>query len=973
MKKNGLILLSLLFFTVTLIAQETINGKVQDQKGTPLEGATIKSKTGVSTTSSSGTFSVKAKKGELLEVSYVGMISTTVAAEDGILISLEAKLKPGTEVIVTGYSTQIKRKSVGSNTIIKAEEIKNVPIGSFDQALQGKAPGILVQAQSGQPGAAARINIRGTSSVIGSNDPLYIVDGVQITANDFATLNPNDFESFNILKDASSTAIYGSRGANGVIVITTRRGKVGKPTLSYDYQYGVSQLPLNKLEVMNAQEKLDYEIANGDPYDWQSDPAFLAELRTINTKWDDVFFQKGKTSSHQLSLSGGNESTRYFISGSIFDQTGTVKTTDLKRYSGRANLETTFGDFKVGINTYFGWSKLNNTLENNAFIGAPLNAVLWLNPYQKPYDNDGKYSAIFSGQPHPLQELLETVNRSEQLKGLGNINVEYKVPFVKGLKLRTNWGLDYTQDEAFNYIDRQTYQGSLATGQRGSLGRGIGKLFRYTGTNSINYTTNWGKHEFGVGLFNEIVQETRRGFNFTGFGLLTPFRNESGITPGTSTNGFIPTAGGFENKRGLASIFTNLDYGYNDKYFVTANVRRDGSSRFGENKRYATFASIGGAWLASGEKFLQRTDKWLDILKLKVSYGTVGNQAIGGSFPSLAQASAARYAGQGGLVLNTLANSDLQWEQKATFNAGVEFSLLKNRVNGTVEFYNSTTSNLFLDKAISGTSGFSTFTTNIGKIRNKGIEVGLNGDVLRYKDFTWNLSVQFTNNKNTLLELSDGKQEEVVGDFIRKVGSPLNTYYLVQVAGVDPANGDQLYFKKDGKTTTNVYNPADRVEVGTTDAPIFGGFGTEISYKGFAISTFFSFINGNVIFNNDKNNLENPSYLFDNLSKSLINEWRTPGQVTNIPRPDNDYFASTTRFIESGNFVRWRNLNVSYTLPKKWMTKAKIKSAKIFFVGQNLATFTDYQGWDPELFTGTSTGARYPALKTITGGITINF
>jgi TonB-dependent starch-binding outer membrane protein SusC len=973
MRKMFKILLLSFFITQIAFSQGVISGIVRDQNGVPVANATIKAGNKTALSGADGMFSIEIPLGSKITISAANMELTEATATDKMVVVLQKKVNTYDEVVVTGYTSQIKRKTVGSSSVIKGSEIRNVPIGSFDQALQGKAPGILVQAQSGQPGAAARINIRGTGSVLGSTDPLYIVDGIQITANDFATLNPNDFESFNILKDASSTAIYGSRGANGVILITTRKGKLGKPVLAYDYQYGVSQLPVNKLETMNSQEKLDYELANGDPYDWSSDPAFLAELRGTNTKWADVFFQKGKTNSHQLSLTGGNDNTRYFVSGNIFNQSGTVKTTDLKRYSGRANLETNFSNFKLGLNTYFGWSRINNTLENNAFIGSPLNAVLWLNPYQTPYDENGNYSGIFSGQPHPLQELLETVNKNDQLKALSTLSLDYNVPFVKGLKLRTNWGIDFTEDEIFGYLDKQTYQGSIATGQRGSLERSIGKLFRYTGTNSISYNKVINKHEFTIGLYNEIVQETSKGFRLEGYGLLTPFRNETGITPGTSSNGFIPDVSGYENKRGLASIFTNIDYGFNNKYFVTANLRRDGSSRFGENKRYAVFGSIGAAWLISEENFLASTNKWLDILKLKASYGTVGNQDLGGSFPSLAQIAVGRYAGQGGLLLSTLSNNDLQWEQKATLNVGVEFALLKNRIKGSVEYYDSKTSNLFLDKAISNTSGFSTFTSNVGELRNTGIEVGLDADVLRIKDFTWNVSVQFTNNKNELLALADGKKEEIVEDFIRKVGSPLNTYYLVKVAGVDPATGDQLYYKKDGKTTTNIYDPADRVEVGTTDAPRFGGFGTELRFKGFAVSTFFSFINGNVIYNNDRNNLENPSYLFDNLSKELSTEWRTPGQITNIPRPDNDFFASTTRFIESGNFIRWRNLNVSYTLPTRWLEKIKLKSAKVFFVGQNLATFTDYRGWDPELNTGSSTGSRYPALKTLTGGISVTF
>jgi TonB-dependent starch-binding outer membrane protein SusC len=970
MMKTRLLLLFTLLYTVNIMAQNSFTGKVQDKDGNPLAGATVKSKIEATKTNETGSFSVKATAGETLYITYVGMTLTTIEAAEGMVVSMVSNAKSETEVIVTGYTSQSKRRSVGSSTTIKAEEIKGVPIGSFDQALQGKAPGVLVQAQSGQPGAAARINIRGKSSIIGSNDPLFIVDGIQISANDFASLNPNDFENFNILKDASSTAIYGSRGSNGVVVITTKRGKIGKPTLTYDFQTGQSTLPSNKLQVMNANQKLDYEIANGNPYSWTATEE--VDLRKINTNWNDVFFRKGQTQSHQLSLSGGNTGTRYFISGGIFDQTGTVQKSDLKRYTGRVNLETSFGDFKVGINTFVGSSKINNTLEGNAFIGSPLNAVLWLNPYEKPFTDDGKYSSIVSGQPHPLQELLETDNKSDQLKGIGTINVEYKAPFLKGLTFRTNWGGDYTQDEAFIYLDRQTYQGSIATGARGSLNRGLGKLFRYTGTNSIGYNTSKGDHDFGVTIFNEILQETRTAFSYTGFGIVTPFRNESGITPGTSTNGFIPTVAGSRNVRGLISYFADFNYAYKNKYFVTTNIRRDGSSRFGENKRWANFGSVGAAWLISEENFISNvSENWLDLFKLKVSYGAVGNQAIGGSFPAISQLSPARYAGQGGLLTTTLSNPDLQWEKKTTANLGVEFGLFKNRIKGSFEYYNAITSALFLDKSISGTSGFSSFTTNVGRMRNRGIEAGLDIDVIRSKDFVWSINGQITNNKNSLLELVDGKTEDISGDFIRKVGEPLNTYFLVKTAGVDPATGDQLYLTKDGKTTTNVYSPDDRVTLGTSEAPIFGGFGTDFKFKAIELNVFFSYISGNEIYNNDRNNLENPAYLFDNLSVDLLTEWRTPGQVTNIPRPDNAFFGSTSRFIEDGSFIRLRNVNLSYTMPTSLLANAKIKSLKFFMIGQNLFTSTKYLGWDPELNSGSSLGARYPALRTITAGISI--
>jgi TonB-dependent starch-binding outer membrane protein SusC len=978
MRKLLLTLVGWLFFALSSLHAQTreVTGKVTDAKdGSPLAGVSVTTKSGRGTqTLLDGSFKINvAATDKTLTITGIGFKPMTVdITGDFLSLKLEADQRVMSEIIVTGYSTQSKRKTPGSVAKISAEDIRQVPIGSFDQALQGQAPGVLVQANSGQPGAAARIAIRGKGSLVGSTDPLYIVDGIQINANDFQTINPNDFESISILKDASSTAIYGSRGANGVVLITTKRGRNGKTTVTYDVQYGTSTLPENKLKVMNSSEKIEYELANGNPYGWSQ--AEADDLSKVNTNWDDVFFQKGITKSHQISLAGGNEKTKFFVSGGIFDQTGTVKTTDLKRYTGRANLETVFGDFKLDFRTSFGYSKLRNTIENSAFIGAPLNAALWLNPYEKPYDDNGDYTVITSGQPHPLQELLENKFYNNQIKGVASLGLDWKIPFLTGLVARTNWGIDYTSDEIFNYIDRTTYQGSIATGRAGSLGRSLGYNFRYTGTTSLGYSTKVGEHDFSIALYNEIVEGRGVGFGFTGFGLLTPFQNESGITPGTNTNGFIPTVNGSVGDNGLLSYFADLNYGFRNKYFLNAAYRYDGSSRFGADKRWASFGSVGVSWIISEEKFMDRLrEKFLDDLKLKVSYGSVGNQALSANFPSLAQLGRATYGGNGGLALNSFAIPDLQWEAKTTFNTGIEFSFFKGRLSGGVEFYNAVTSDLFLNKQISNTSGASTILTNIGKLRNRGIEVGLRGDVVKTKDFKWSLNATVTNNKNEILELVDGKTEEVTGSTIRKVGSPINNYYLVKYAGVDPDNGDALYYKKGTKTTTNIYDPSDREEIGTSDAPTFGGFGTDISYKGLNIGVLFSFVQGNKIYNNDRNNLVNPGYLFDNLSREVLDEWRTPGQITNVPNPSNPYFAETTRFIEDGSFVRLRNVVVSYDLPSNLIKRWKMSTLRVFVQGQNLFTWTDYLGYDPELTTGTSIGARYPALRTATVGLTVGF
>jgi TonB-linked SusC/RagA family outer membrane protein len=816
------------------------------------------------------------------------------------------------------------------------------------------------------------VTIRGKGSINGSNEPLYILDGIQISAADFSTLNPNDFASFTILKDAASTSIYGSRGANGVIVITSKRGKSGVTRVNYDFQYGGSQAPTHPQLVMNGNQKLDYELANGNLYGWTD--AELDGLRQINTNWEDVLFRTGNTQSHQLSASGGSDKTTFFLSGSVFDQSGTVPNTDLRRYTGRANVETQAGNFRFGLNTSIGFSKFNNTLEGDSFIGSPLNAVRWLNPYERPYDENGDYTQIVSGQPNALQELLENQTSRDQIKGVGIVFVEYKAPFLEGLTMRTNWGIDYTQDEFQTYLDRTTYRGSIAQGGNGSLRRELERNFRYTGTTSISYTKRFNvDNELTVSVFNEVVKNDERAFGFTGFGLVGPFQNEAGITPGTPLNGYIPGVRGFGGQNSLISYFIDATYGFKDRYFINAGLRRDGSSRFGEDNRYANFGSIGLSWIVSDEAFMQNLKgNFFNELKFKGSYGAVGNQEGIGNFDSRELFGRSIYNGIGGIALTNLPNPFLRWERKEMLNAGVEFVLLQGRLNGIFEYYNNVTDDLFLNRQLTRTSGFTSQNTNIGSLRNRGYEISFIGKVIDSPNFKWDLNANFTYNKNEVTSLVGDQTEIIEGDYITKIGEPINSLYLVRYAGVNPENGNAQYLTRDNELTEN-YDPNDRAVLGTSDAPYFGGFGTSFSYKNLSMNVLFTYVFGNNLYNNDRNNIENPGYLFDNLSVELLNEWRTPGQITNIPRADNAFFSGTSRFVESGDYLRLRNINLSYNLPAKTIANLKIASARVFVQGQNLLTFTQFRGFDPELSDRLLIGSQYPALRTVTMGVSVGF
>ncbi|PRY05736.1 TonB-linked SusC/RagA family outer membrane protein [Pontibacter ummariensis] len=975
----------LLSFALVLILMQqvyaqnkAVSGKVTDQstgQGLPGVSVVVKGTSVGTATSADGTYTISVPaEGRTLVFRFIGYktIEQAIGSSASMNVTMGIDQQQLSEVVVTGYTTQTQREVVGSISTVKADEIKQTPIASFDQALQGRAPGILVQANSGQPGAAANIVIRGKGSIMGNNSPLYIMDGVEISAADFATINPADFESMTVLKDASATSIYGSRGANGVVVITTRKGLAGKTRINYDVQYGFSNAPENKLELMNTEQKLQYELQRGNPYDWTDED--LARLRKVDTNWEDVFFETGTTKNHTLSASGGSEKTTYYLSGSMFDQTGTVPNTGLERYTGRANVESNAGNFNFGLNSTFGYSEFTNTSEANSGIAAPLNAIRWTNPYETPYDEAGNYTQMASGQPNALQELLENKNLRQQLKGVGNIYVGYEAPFLKGLSFRTTWGGDFTSNETSVYVSPDTYSGQFSTGGSGSYGRGYNRAFRYTGTTSASYSTAFGgEHTLSVALYNEIVNRKYSGLSFTGYGLGGAFQNEAGITPGNATNGYIPAVGGGGTENALLSYFTNINYGFRDRYYLTIGARRDGSSRFGADRRFANFGSVGLSWIVSDEPFMEGLTDVFNDVKFKVSYGSAGNQALEDDFASRELFGRSVYNGVSGLAQRQLANPLLQWERKTTFNTGVEFSTLNGRLAATVEYYNAITSDLFLDRQLSRTTGYPALLSNVGKLQNRGVELALNGDIVASPNFTWSANVSLTYNKNEVKELVGGEEEIVDGLYINRVGEPMNSLYVVRYAGVNPQNGNPQYLTKDGEIT-ETYSPNDRVIVGTVETPFFGGFGTSLNFKGLEVSTFFSFVTGNKLFNNDRANVENPQYLWDNLSLAMLDEWQKEGDITDVPRPRAPFRSGTTRFVENGDFLRLRNINVSYALPQALVNSlGGLRSVRVFAQGQNLATWTEFQGFDPEVTDGSLVGAQYPALRTLTFGLNVGF
>lgn len=982
-------MLVMLSCSTALLAQErVISGKVTgSDDGLPLpqvsvflKGTTI----GIPTDLDGNYRLTIPSDGDVLVFRYLGYLTQEVAIGDKTIINVV--LVPDTksigEVVVTGYGEYDRKKFAGSTAQISSESIENVPMSNFEQILQGQAPGLLVQSGSGQPGSAASITIRGVNSISSGTTPLFVVDGVPVSASQFASMNPNDFASTSILKDASATAMYGSRGANGVVVITTKKGKPGTALFTYNYQYGWNQELTRDdfLPLMNGREKVDFELLTGGSPLAGLPAEELERLREIDTDWVQEIFRVGKLQSHEITASGGNENTTYYISGNYFTQEGHVINTGLDRYTLRANVKNQSGNFNFGTNLSLGYTEQETTQEGNAFIGSPLNAIYWANPYETPYDANGEYTQIRTGQPNPVQELLEIPRTNNSVRVVANVSMGYDFPFLTGLSANTNWGVDFRDAESRTFTDPLTYSGQQSTGNQGSLSRGNSRTASFVGTTSLNYETNFGEnHELNVGVYQEINYTDFSSFNFTGFGIVGRLENENSITAGTGTNGFIPTVGGNGVRSSLASFFALADYGFRDKYFLSASVRRDGSSRFGENNRFATFYSIGGSWSVSDEDFLSNNGT-IDELKLRASFGTAGNQNIGdfGYIALVSTFTGNPYDGLPGKTLANVPNPDLKWESKQSFNVGVDFSLLSNRISGSVDYFVDDTKDLLMNAQLSRTTGFTSQLQNVGQIRNSGIELAIKTTNIQSGDFTWETQANFSYIKNEVVKLADG-QDIIGGTTIIREGEPINSTFVVPYVGVNPANGDALYLDIDGNIT-NQYDPDDRRVGKPRQAPYFGGFTNTFRYKNFTLSAFFNWVYGNEVYNNERTNIENPTYFVDGMAASLLNAWQTPGQITEVPRiqtvnglTTSPFQSATTRYIEDGSYLRLRNVMFSYNLPSDLVQNWGMNNIRVYVQGQNLWTSTKFTGADPESATGSFTGAVYPALRTYTVGLNVGF
>ena len=1009
---TAIIILSLLSAS-SLFAQQEISGTVTDTNGDPLVGATVvvsdRPGEGAST-NIDGEFSLNVQPNDVLVVTYIGYRTREIAVDDrteyNIVLEVDDQLLD--ELVVVGYGVQQRSDLTGSISSVSGEEIENQPVASIDGALQGRASGVFVSTPSGTPGAGITMNIRGQTSLTASSQPLYVIDGVPIisedlsglfsggqSTNSLADLNPNDIESIEILKDASATAIYGSRGANGVVLISTKRGQAGQSKVGFSAYTGYQEVT-NTIDMHSSREFLNLmdDAARQDNRDldtnypenyvsnlWGFDPD-SPDLR--NTRWYDEIFRTSPINNYEMNASGGNENTQYFSSLSYFDQEGAQIGTGFERISGRLNLDT-----KINNWLDFGTSlTLNRTIQDrvindNSLFGVVINSIAG-DPLMPVFEEDGSYADPFSyfgwwmlDNPVLIGEEYDRFTRTT--RGIGTIFGVANI--TENLSLRTSLNIDYTnlEDEAYTPIISRESQNA----NRSGFGTyGTTQDFTWLIENYLSYSDTFGESHKLSGTLGTSFQKSNRDFssiNAQGFPsdqfikLSVASQVTSASTSGTSW--------------GLASYFFRGNYTFDQRYLVTVTGRVDGSSRFGENFRYGFFPSGSVAWNMTNESFMEDQDIFSE-LKPRISYGTTGNQEGIGNFASRGLFGVSDYRSTPSLVPVQLSNADLSWENTKQLDFGVDIGLFDSRVNISADYFIKNTEDLLLNRLIPGISGFSSVTDNIGEVENKGFEFSANGAVISRADFSWSSSFNISFIRNTVKKLEVNNQ--ILNDsHILSEGEPIGTFHLIDQEGVDPQTGNMRWIDENGD---GVIDSGDRRTVGNAEPDFFGGFGNSFAYKGFDLNMFFQFTYGNDVFNHSRASYENLGWsrigtgfpLPDGNNHTLAdNRWMEPGDVTDIPRAsltNINWREYSSRWLEDGSYLRLKTLTLGYNFSPDLTQQLGMSSLRIYAQGQNLLTFTDYTGLDPEvnqnarnpLVAGSDFGTM-PQVRTISVGINMEF
>ena len=1024
MKK--IIFMSLLFmFTFlhgAMSQTRTVSGRVTDQaSGGGLPGVTVllKGTTNGVSTNSDGSFNLSVPdNGGTLVFSSVGMTTQerAIGTESQLNVALAQDAKQLSEIVVVGYGSQNKTLVTGAVTSVDAKQFEGQPVAGLDQVLQGRASGVQVTQNSGTPGGGVSVRIRGNNSISAGSDPLYVIDGVPINTGSYSNvgvgnqqlnalsdINPNDIASIEVLKDASAAAIYGSRAANGVVLVTTKHGKSGRTKVDLNYYTGVQQT-IKRAEVLNgkeAQDLINEQRVNGGlaPRYVAANPTAAQVLFTgADTNWQNEIFRTAPVSNYSATVSGGDAKTKFLLSGTFFDQQGIIIASGFKRGSGRLNLEHSISDrVRVGSNLSLSRS-LSNRIANDNNIYGVLSAAVLLGSQTPVYNPDGTYGRDpFSSVENPVAAALEPTLQARNGRLIGNVFAE--VEPVKNLRLRTSFGADYLTLKEDQFLPNVLLQ---AVGSNGSGTSNNRSDVNWLNETTANYTKTFNDdHNVNLLLGGSVQKSVQEGIQATA-------TNFPGNTIRTLAAGSLKSqASSDATVWTLVSGFARLNYDFRGKYIVAASVRRDGSSRFGKNNQYGVFPAASLAWRVGQEDFLKDNDI-VSELKVRAGYGQTGNFDIA-NFASrglfgVGVNNNANYLQQAGLVPTQIANPDLTWEKSAEYNVGVDFGVFDNRVLLSANVFERNTNKLLLNRQLPLTSGLGSISQNIGSLQNRGLEFEVTTQNVKSTDFTWTTNFNVSMIRNKVTSLVDDAPFAAGFASRVQVGESLGSFYGFQVdrlfqttdeiAALDAAaklnNGATAVYQKDAKPgdikfvdldNNGVINALDQKIIGSAQPNFFGGINNTLGYKGIDLNFFFQFTQGNEIYNNTRAFAEGMNGQFGQLA-TVRNRWTPTNTNTDMPRAvngdPNTNRRTSTRFLEDGSYLRLKTITLGYNLPTNIVSVARLQSARIYVSGQNMLTFTKYQGLDPEIstFSGTNTALgtdflTFPQARTIQVGINI--
>ena len=992
MRKLTLLLCALLAGISLAVAQTSITGTVLSaENDEPIIGASILVKgTNSSTiTDNDGKFSIKIPEGagRTLVITYIGMERQEVFARNGMVVKLTSSDQALDDVVVVGYQTIRKEAKTGSIATVEGDDLASIPETSVDKMLSGKMAGVSVSSTNGQPGSVATIRVRGTSSIGAGSDPLYVVDGIPVESGDvsglsnsmnaIAMINASDIASVTVLKDAAAASIYGSRAANGVILITTKSGEAGKSKVTARARYGISSLANdNDFGMANLQEYIQYQRdarrnAGYDVDNPASEYYFPESLAAKGgTNWLKELTRNGSMQEYELIASGGAGKTTYYNSLSYNKTDGIVPTVGFEKMQIRANLDTELNKWlKLGTRLHGGYMKVVDTQNSITSDGGlmpsnPFWSGLGAPPTSNAYNEDGSYNTDipFLFNINPLLVLNEQEKYDKQYKFNGTVYLEWKP--IKQLTFRTNNSIEYAYTESRYYMPPYMMEELVPYLQTADS-----QYKLLTSSNTITYDDVFNEDH----SVNVLIGQEVNTYNYSYNTIVSkdvkveiPYHSSAIADNQSAGDGIVESA--------MASFFGVAEYNYAGRYYIKGSIRADGSSKFGPDRRWGTFWSASASWNVHNEAFMQDIKDVLNVLKLRYSYGVNGNDNIS-DYAHYGLYGTVSYNGITGQAPAQLQNRKLTWETNKTHNIGIDFRLF-DRLSGTIDWYTRRTEDMLIAAPLPYTTGFSSLAQNVGQIRNNGIEIQLDADIFNTNDFKWTAGVNFAANRSKVLDL--GGEEYMGSSTLRYVvGEKLYTYWLYDYAGVNPQNGNALWRNEEGLLTENAAE-ARRINAGSPEPLWTGGFNTELSWKGISLGIQLEARYGNKVLNQDRSLFESDGYYGDqNIWKGAMNYWKQPGDTNVLPKPvynnSSNSMQTSTRYLEDGSYLRIKDVTLSYSLPSKWTKKALMSGVRIYASALNLYTFHNMNYWDPEHGTSGATIISYPMTRSMIVGVDITF